>query len=125
MNSYIVPEKLNIFFSFRNLFPDNLFTATFRKSQTKTKPVDKINSTNTTVEEAAAVEVKKYVASVDGTNLLGENSIYTFSYVFLVSYGLFYERPRVSSCASYISSHIVDLFEPPRGKTNNVVSEQV
>ena len=70
------PEKLNIFFYFRNLFPDNLFAATFRKSQTKTKPMDMMNSTNTTVEEAAAVEVKKYVASVDGTNLLGENSIY-------------------------------------------------
>lgn len=55
----------------RNLFPDNLFEATFRKSQTMTKPLDKTNSTNTTVERDVTAEVKKYVAPVDGTNLLG------------------------------------------------------
>ena len=69
---YILPVTRLILLCFRNLFPDNLFEATFRKSQTMTKPIDKTNSTNTSAEEAAAEEVKKYVATVDGTNLLGE-----------------------------------------------------
>lgn len=54
----------------RNLFPDNLFEATFQKSQTKTYPMKtkELNSTNSTVVE----RIVKYVGKTDGTNLLGK-----------------------------------------------------
>ena len=41
-----------------------------------TSPLNKpqTNSTNSTVEEAAAAEVKKFVGKIDGTNLLGKET---------------------------------------------------
>ena len=57
----------------RNLFPDNLFEASFSKAQTMFRENKKHvvrNTTNGTVTETV-VTMTKYVGQADGTNLLG------------------------------------------------------
>lgn len=57
----------------RNLFPDNLFEASFSKAQTMYKPSEKIvtkNTTNGTFSETV-VTMTKYVGQAGGANLLG------------------------------------------------------
>ena len=68
-------QTLQCFFH-RNLFPDNLFEATFSKSQTMHKEHKEwINSTNTTLGQAA-VTLTKYVGKASGTNLLGKEHMF-------------------------------------------------